>query len=148
MIQRVNYHSRRAVEVMLAGDAIVSITTPGERPPELRAWGHVCRLCFNDSNLPQEPGAFTAKHAEQIIAFVDRLPASVLRLDIHCGGGMYRSPAVARFFAQRHGIPFKAPSYSTLIYELLCTVDGLVPMANFGTDIMLDDQFLGVQPRN
>lgn len=96
--------------------AAISITAPDKGPANLDAYPYLLRLSFADvdfsaANLSERakgklPHAFTAKQAQEVIAFISALPADVHSLVVHCEGGYSRSCAVATFAQQVYG--FKA----------------------------------------
>lgn len=103
----------------LPGTAIISITNPGELAPLIEGWEQLLRVGVADASYDEQTiesygrmwplssrGFPTKAHAEAIRAFLDQLPPSIESLIIHCGAGVSRSGAVAKYAAARYGLPF------------------------------------------
>ena len=130
MINCVTCHTRREIENMVPSNALISITSHGEHPPNLTGWGAVLRVVFDDMAGLNEASGFKTEQADQIIAFLDRLPEGLSRVHVQCGGAISRSPGVLKFLCARYGLYFESaryPSYNQLVYCTLCERAGLTP---------------------
>lgn len=106
--------------------ACISITSPGKPLAALSpGWAALLRTAFFDIGpeaLGQNP--FTRKQALQVLHFLDVLPDSVTHLVVHCHAGISRSPAIARYVAQRYGLAFPKnhTTFNRWVYQLLLDV--------------------------
>ena len=85
--------------------AVISITAPERPPASLEGFGLLLRLQFADVDFQQTElsrrakeklaDAFTPGQAALILGFVEKLPASVHTIIVHCEGGYSRSAAIA-----------------------------------------------------
>lgn len=122
-IRSINFISEAAAVVLspMPATAMISITNPGETAPLIEGWEHVLRVRVADASYNEETiksygrmwhissGGFpTKEHANAIRSFLDRLPQSVDALIIHCGAGVSRSGAVAKYAEARYRLPFPA----------------------------------------
>lgn len=118
----------------LPATAIISITNPGEVAPLREGWEHVLRVGVADASYDEKTiesygrmwrlssrGFPTQDHAVAIRAFLDDLPADIETLIIHCGAGVSRSGAVAKYASRRFGLPFPADynRHNEALYRLL-----------------------------
>lgn len=114
--------------------AIVSITNPGEAAALKVGWGAVLRVQFWDSAYDEEDirrlgpawerqsSCFPARrHAEEIRRFIEALPPQIEFLVVHCGAGVSRSAAVAKWAAERYGavLDRDAERCNRTVYALL-----------------------------
>lgn len=114
MILSVDYIAQLEAEILpgapLQSDvALISITTPGERPPRLPHFLEWLSLEFNDVDDNQEPWvAFGDGHAEAVLEFIARIHAQEKgwRCIVHCKAGISRSASVAIYVAEATGCQF------------------------------------------
>ncbi len=105
----------------LPATAMISITNPGETAPLIEGWEKLLRVGVADASYDERTiesygrmwplssrGFPTKAHAEEIRAFLDQLPTGIETLIIHCGAGVSRSGAVAKYASGRYGLPFPA----------------------------------------
>jgi len=107
--------SRRVAEKLPLVDsvAVISITAPEKPIATLAPFQHILRLSFADidflsanasqRSLAKVADAFTAAHASDVLAFVERLPGSINSVVVHCEGGYSRSCAIAKGLNQIYG---------------------------------------------
>jgi hypothetical protein len=109
---------------------MVSITDPGHTAPLKEGWGcGVLRLQFDDT---EEASSFSPygssreipfdrQDAQKIIQWLDRCVRQLAYVYVHCFGGISRSAAVAKFIAERYGLPFDHDyaDYNRLVYLIL-----------------------------
>ena len=101
------------------GVAMISITNPGDVAPLRPGWCPLLRVALADAGYdesaiashgrmwPLSSKGFPEKrHALQIHRFLDELPPNIELLVVHCGAGISRSGAVAKYAAERYGQPF------------------------------------------
>ena len=101
--------------------AIISITNPGEQAPLQAGWNHLLRIAFADASYDEKTIEFysrmwklsslgfpTKEHALAIRGFIDTLPTHIDSLIVHCGAGVSRSGAVAKYASERFRLPFPA----------------------------------------
>ncbi|MBK5051733.1 hypothetical protein IQ289_25465 [Burkholderia sp. R-70006] len=119
--------------------AVISITEPGRKAPLNEGWGAVYRIQFSDAEWddgmverlqargmrfdPESKGfPGPSSTAELLVAIHDiELRGAVSHVVVHCHAGRRRSAAVARFIAQRHGLPFDMSydGYNRTVFRLL-----------------------------
>ena len=103
--------------------AVISIS--GLNPANLKeGWHSVLRLEFDDIDVEEEPYIlFNESQAEQISNVVTEAFDSheVEGILIHCQAGISRSAAVAKWIAERYGLPFpnKYSLYNKHVYRVL-----------------------------
>lgn len=103
------------------GKAMISITNPGDVAPLRPGWSLLLRVAMADAGYdestiashgrmwPLSSKGFPEKrHALQIHRFLDDLPPDIECLVVHCGAGVSRSGAVAKYAAERYGQPFES----------------------------------------
>lgn len=118
----------------LPNSAIISITNPGEKAILKDGWNHLLRVAVADSSYDEQTIAFFGRlwwvssygfpvkeTAEAIRRFLNALPSTTDTLFVHCGAGVSRSAAVAKYVSERHGLPFPADydRYNAALYRLL-----------------------------
>lgn len=118
----------------MANCAMISITNPGAPANLKNGWPFLLRVEFADCTYTESTIEFLGRiwpvssygfpeksHALAIIDFLNALPASCEQILVHCGAGVSRSAAVARYIALRHGLPFPDDydRYNITVYELL-----------------------------
>ncbi len=118
----------------LPGAAMISITNPGDVAPLQAGWEQILRICVADASYDEftiksygrmwfmsSHGFPTKEHALAIRSFMDRLPPNIETLIIHCGAGISRSGAVAKYAAERFGTHFPEDydRYNEALYRLL-----------------------------
>ncbi len=116
--------------------AVVSISDPNSRPVDLRpGWYNVLWVQFKDIDMDKLMNPFlradVAKRyvlfsdamADQVTCYVDRMVAfGVEGILVHCEAGISRSAAVAKWIAERHGLPSLEPVvklHNRYVYRLL-----------------------------
>jgi predicted protein tyrosine phosphatase len=106
--------------------SVISIS--GLNPAVLKdGWHSVLRLEFDDIDVGEEPHIlFNESHAERVIDFVTAVQESheVEGILVHCQAGVSRSAAVAKWIAERYGMPFPAKYmlYNKHVYRVLRSV--------------------------
>lgn len=136
MIKRVKFVSRTHAESTLGiGDcAVISITEPSSflGLADLKGgWFEVLRLEFDDvdpATCSDQSNKFMTIHqARVIVAFVDSVAPNVSSIMVHCKAGISRSAAVAKWIAERYGLPFDHhyKSYNKHVYKLLDSLESL-----------------------
>lgn len=113
---------------------MISITNPGETAPLPEGWGALLRVQFADAcyDVPtirswgrmwemSSRGFVRKHHALLIRAFLAGLPPGIGRLYVHCGAGISRSAAVAKYAARHLGAPFDETyaRYNETVFALL-----------------------------
>ncbi|QJQ03411.1 hypothetical protein C798_25200 [Herbaspirillum rubrisubalbicans Os34] len=93
--------------------AVVSITAPEKEQAALAPFEHVLRLSFADidflsNDMSQRSkaklkDAFTAEQAREVITFINKLPATIATIVVHCEGGYSRSCAIAKALHHIYG---------------------------------------------
>jgi predicted protein tyrosine phosphatase len=114
MIRSVDFISKIEAEALagapLQSDvAMISIATPGARPPKLGHFLERLSLEFDDVEDYQEQWVeFGDEHAKAILEFVARIHSQekAWRLVVHCKAGISRSAAVAIYVAEATGCQF------------------------------------------
>lgn len=120
--------------------AVISITEPGRTAPLpfVEHWGALLRVQFADAEfdasmlkrsaargMPQDLGAkgFPCRErCSPIVTFLDDVAANatLTELIVHCHAGQRRSAAVAKFAAERFGVPSGVGEvYNRTVYALL-----------------------------
>lgn len=117
-----------------ASMAMISIADPGRKAVLHPGWGALLKVAFADASYTHETIAQfgrmwpasslnfpTKEHAVAIRSFIDCLPPEVDTLHIHCGAGVSRSAAVAKYASERFGLPFPRDytKYNDVLYQLL-----------------------------
>ncbi|MGB9983863.1 MULTISPECIES: hypothetical protein [unclassified Herbaspirillum] len=97
----------------LATMAVISITEPGRPLANLEGHEHVLRLSFADvdfldGNISSRAKdklkyAFTPEQAGRVTEFIERLPAEIASIVVHCEGGYSRSAAIVVALGMLHG---------------------------------------------
>lgn len=135
-IRSVNFISEAtAIGLMpLPATAVISITNPGDVAPLQNGWKQLLRVAVADASYDEttiesygrmwrlSSGGFpTKEHAETIRTFLDNLPPEIETLIVHCGAGVSRSGAVAKYVARRYGLPFPSDynRHNEALYRLL-----------------------------
>ena len=118
----------------LPGAAMISIMNPGEVAALQDGWEQLLRVGVADASYDERTiasygrmwtlssrGFPTKEHALAIRAFLDQLPPNIETLIVHCGAGISRSGAVAKFAAERFSTHFPAEydRYNEALYRLL-----------------------------
>jgi predicted protein tyrosine phosphatase len=137
MIRSIDFISQTEAEALpgapLQADvALISIATPGERPPKLPHFLERLSLEFADVEDYQEPAVeFDDEHAKAILEFVARIHSQdkAWRLIVHCKAGISRSAAVALYVAEATGCQFlrrkEAGEANLLVLRVLADASGL-----------------------
>jgi len=130
----VSFHSEKEMKGLRPSPlyGVISITDPGRIANIPEGWGSVLRLQFDDVEEPDpykpygDPYARssrlpTASDAQKILSWLKANERKLAGIYVHCWGGVSRSAAVAKFIAEKYGIPFDQSydKYNTLVYELL-----------------------------
>lgn len=135
-IRTVTFHSESEAVRLLPSPsaAIISITNPGDIAPLRDGWGSILRLAFADASYDERTiesyarmwrlsshGFPTKEHALAIRGFLDGIPPHIDSLIVHCGAGVSRSGAVAKYATSRYGLPFPADydRHNEALYRLL-----------------------------
>lgn len=118
--------------------ALISITNPRDVAPLREGWETILRISFADASYDAATiqsfgrswkasslGFPTKAHAHTIRRFLGDLPAHIDTLVVHCGAGVSRSGAVAKYAAGRYGLPFPEEyrQYNDAVYRLLVEPD-------------------------
>lgn len=118
----------------LPATAMISITNPRETAPLVEGWEQLLRVGVADASYDERTiesygrmwhlssrGFPTKAHALAIRAFLDQLPPGIESLIIHCGAGVSRSGAVAKYASARYGLPFPTDynRHNEALYRLL-----------------------------
>lgn len=121
-ITYVDFWMRAQVEdhTFLPGDAVISLTDPGQAPAVIGGCVEVLRLEFLDlEGAVDHPNfrptsLFQTMQAERICDFVKRLHADPLqrRMVVHCEGGASRSAAVALFVEKLTACDFPTKAFA------------------------------------
>jgi predicted protein tyrosine phosphatase len=136
MVQLIQYCSEVAATKIAPTPnmAICSITDPGESADLQPGWGALFRIAFGDASYTEDTIQFygrmwplsslgfpTKEHALQILHFLGTLPPQIDTLIIHCGAGISRSGAVAKYSAEYfHLQPLDtAGRHNATLYRLL-----------------------------
>ena len=135
MIERVMFVSRTAAENTpgVPDWGVVSITEPdcafGEAKL-MHGWYAIHRASFDDVD-PGRPSddesvLMNAQHAADIVAYVDAIAPHVRVILVHCKAGISRSAAVAKWIAERYGLPFNHgySLYNKHVYRQLSNAAG------------------------
>ena len=132
-IHAVSWHSRRDAVEMLPNDdqAMISITEPNDAAPLKKGWKNLLRLEFHDFDaIPEDSDEynyvlFDQDLASETIEFLDRIQGEVSHIHVHCFAGISRSAAVARFIADRYGLPFNREyeKFNRLVNRILSAED-------------------------
>jgi len=88
-------------------EAMISITGTDEPRVRLKkGWAYTLRLVFDDIEEPR-PGRklFSEADADKVIYFLDEIAEEVDHVVVHCTHGLSRSPAIAKFIAERYDLP-------------------------------------------
>lgn len=114
--------------------ALISITNPGDTAPLRDGWEVLLRIAMADASYDEKTiesygrmwglsshGFPTKAHALSIRAFLDQLPPHIESLIVHCGAGVSRSGAVAKYAAARFGtfFPSEYDRFNEALYRLL-----------------------------
>ncbi len=126
MIREVDFMSQARVEYFkpMAREAIISITGSGLPRAKLRkGWFRVLRLVFDDIEAPFFNAVhFENPHAEEILAWLEKVENKVDKVYVHCHAGRHRSAAVAKFIAERYDLSGGVRVYedhNRLVYRVL-----------------------------
>lgn len=136
MIKHVTFASRSKAEntIGISDCAVISITEPSsflELADLKDGWYEVLRAEFDDvdpETCSDKTYKFMSIHQARVIAsFVDSVAPSVSSILMHCKVGVSRSAAVAKWIAERYGLPFDHHynSYNRDVYKLLDSLEAL-----------------------
>lgn len=137
MIRSIDFISQIEAEALpgapLQSDvALISIATPGARPPKLGRFLEQVALEFDDVEDNQEPSvAFGDEHAKAILEFIARIHSQgkAWRCIVHCKAGISRSAAIAVYVAEATGCQFlrrkEAGKANLRILRVLSEASGL-----------------------
>lgn len=118
--------------------AMVSITNPGGAAQLRDGWGALLRVQFADAAYDEATihgygrmwklssrGFFDKPKAILLRNFIASLPDSISQLYVHCGAGVSRSAAVAKYAADYFGVPLDQnhDRLNTTVLALLCDPD-------------------------
>jgi len=153
----VSYHSEQEMKGLRPSPlyGVISITDPGRTANLPEGWGSILRLQFDDVEEPDpykpygDPYArssdlFTTQDAQKIIQWLNANKRELAGVYVHCWGGVSRSAAVAKFIAEKYGIPFdhSYDKYNTLVYDLLKQEDGNAATSRTAASYSSDTLFL------
>lgn len=115
---------------------IISLTDPGRQAKLQPGWAEILRLQFNDvdpeylANLDESDRAgkvlFNEGHARKIVNWLNKNKDKLGGLIVHCWAGISRSGAVAKFVADKLGLPYREGHDEFInqhIYDLLQAAD-------------------------
>ena len=136
MVKRVRFVSRSQAEDTLGivDCAVISISEPNsflDLADLKQGWFEVLRMEFDDvdpETCRDKTNKFMTIHQARVIAaFVDSVSPKVNAIVVHCKGGVSRSAAVAKWIAERYGLPFDHHynSYNRHVYKLLDFLEAL-----------------------
>ncbi|MBC7750766.1 MAG: dual specificity protein phosphatase family protein [Candidatus Saccharibacteria bacterium] len=136
MVKRVTFVSRTKAENTFDIDdcAVISISEPNSflGLADLRqGWFEVLRMEFDDVDLAtcgNQSNKFMSIHQARVIAaFVDSVAPEVSLIMVHCKAGISRSAAVAKWIAERYGLPFDHTYkyYNQHVYKQLDSLEAL-----------------------
>ena len=136
MVKRVTFASRSQAENTfgIADCAVISISEPNNflGLADLKeGWYEVLRMEFDDldpETCSDHSNKFMTIHQARVIAaFVDSVATNVNSIVVHCKAGVSRSAAVAKWVAERYGLPFdhQYGSYNRHVYKLLDSLEAL-----------------------
>jgi predicted protein tyrosine phosphatase len=144
VIRSVDFISQMEAEALsgapLQSDvALISIATPGVRPPTLPHFLERLSLAFDDVEDGQDSAvAFNDGHAKAILEFVARIHSQekAWRCIVHCKAGISRSAAVAHYVAAATGCQFsrrkEADEANLLVLRVLADASGLFDALTVG----------------
>jgi len=124
-LKNVVFTGRDQAEASLGWPHWAVISISGLNPAVLKGgWHSVLRLEFDDVDTPEEPYImFSPAHANQIIDFAEAARDSheVEGILVHCQAGISRSAAVAKWIAEKYGLPYpdKYSLYNKYVYSTL-----------------------------
>lgn len=132
---KISVTNRSIIESMFFNNrsAVISIITPGDKPPNISIMENWLILPFHDANpeIDKDDNLlyFNDVHCDKIYKFITTLPKHVENLYIHCDAGISRSPAVAiaiSDFMRYHNYKFETrvncstyPSYNRFVCNVL-----------------------------
>lgn len=129
MISQIQYMGRGDAEDEPARPnwAVISIHDSRLGPAKLKdGWFDILRLNFYDreNEVPGLP-TFTIKQAQETVTFLEHVCPKIDGIIIHCHAGLSRSPAIAKFIAQKYGIDFdhKSSQYNKMVFNTLKQID-------------------------
>lgn len=136
MIKRVIFVSRSKAENSFGSTdcAVISISEPSGffGFADLKeGFYEVLRSEFDDvdpATCSDQSNKFMTMHQARVIAtFVDSVAPEVNLIMVHCKAGISRSAAVAKWIAERYGLPFDHhyKSYNAHVYKLLDSLEAL-----------------------
>ena len=88
--------------------AVISITSPGEAPARLQQGFYtIYRVQSHDGNQENGRDVLDAVQAADLVDFVHSVEPCIDTVLVHCGGGICRSAAVARWIAETFDLEFR-----------------------------------------
>ena len=106
---------------------MISISVPGKPAGLIDGWEHLLRLEFHDIDTAETVYTpFDSSMARRTIDFCDSICNEVEHIHVHCDAGISRSAAVARFIADRYGLPFNHEYmlYNRMVFRILTDTAG------------------------
>lgn len=126
MIQRVNFINRSSMQNLEPLPTWAAVSISEEVETKLKTgWYAIHRAYFHDVDPAKhcdEPHILmNAKHAEEIVAFIEVIAPHIEILWVNCQGGISRSAAVAKWIAERFDLPFNHSYslYNRHVYRLM-----------------------------
>lgn len=133
MIEKVKFIGIREAKTMpgWSGAAMISITQPhGLEANLMEGWHSVYRVTFHDvdpENIKTKKVRFpiTDNQALSIVNFVKAVSPEVKTIVVHCGGGISRSAAVAKWIATKYSLSFddNYDRYNKYVFNALLKAD-------------------------
>jgi predicted protein tyrosine phosphatase len=133
MIEKVKFIGIREAKTMPGWStaAMISITQPhGFEADLMDGWHSVYRVTFHDAdpeNIKTKKVRFpiTDEQAIKIVEFVKAVSPEVKTIVVHCGGGISRSAAVAKWIATKYRLSFDDTydRYNKYVFNALLKAD-------------------------
>jgi len=114
---------------------VISITDPGRQANLKPGWADILRLQFNDvdpeyleslGNDAEGKVLFTEQQAKKVVSWINNNKGKLYGVVVHCWAGISRSGAVAKFIADKFGLPFpkeRSEFVNRYIYDMLQQAD-------------------------
>ncbi|BBE51986.1 hypothetical protein OYT1_ch2473 [Ferriphaselus amnicola] len=132
MLKNVIFESQKVAESRPGWSnwSVISITSTNSTPANIQSgWHGLLRLVFDDVDVEIEGGEYlpiSEVQAQELVDFVIREVESgeVTGILVHCGAGISRSAAVARWISKSYALPFhdRYQNDNRLVYSRLLYV--------------------------